>query len=254
MRQSKIKTTRTSSSNKQFHIFFYKNFMCFLGLHSNGFWWIEVGNTCVAPIICNTKMDEILYQPSYWHLGYLCYKCVFFLLLCLLEKFASDDDSPKEKDVYPIRHFFWWRPHSNFSPSFQARKAFICFYDAAILDFNSARFSQLQPSRGISRNTSGQGWKPWGDRVAFLPRDGPWKAIIFCWKKLSLDDEGWIFTYFVWNANLQLRKRKPQGDFRTLLEIGGWSFMKGRVLNHFFAAAPGMLWRRDMEPFDNSHA
>eukprot|EP00434_Breviolum_minutum_P031236 symbB.v1.2.027625.t1/scaffold2847.1/size68964/3 len=30
----------------------------------------HVGNTCVAPIICNTKMDEILYQPSYWHLGH----------------------------------------------------------------------------------------------------------------------------------------------------------------------------------------
>lgn len=60
------------------------------------------------------------------------------------------------------------------------------------------------------------GWKPWADRQvvwkAFLPRDGPWKAIIFWRRKLSLDDEGWIFTYFVWRANLQPRKRKPQGD------------------------------------------
>ena len=104
-----------------------------------------------------------------------------------------------------------------FFPSFQARKAFICFYDAAILDFNSARFSQLPPSWGISRNTSGRRVKN-GENltgrlcVAFLPRDGPWKAIIFCWKKLSLDDQGWIFTSLAWRANLQLRKRKPQGD------------------------------------------
>jgi aldehyde:ferredoxin oxidoreductase len=32
---------------------------------------VEVGNTCVAPVICNTEKGEILYQPSFWHLGQL---------------------------------------------------------------------------------------------------------------------------------------------------------------------------------------
>ena len=32
---------------------------------------LEVGNTCVAPVICDTKKDKILYQPSFWHLGRL---------------------------------------------------------------------------------------------------------------------------------------------------------------------------------------
>ncbi|CAK9083342.1 unnamed protein product [Durusdinium trenchii] len=30
----------------------------------------HVGNTCVAPIICDTQRDEVLYQPSFWHLGH----------------------------------------------------------------------------------------------------------------------------------------------------------------------------------------
>lgn len=30
----------------------------------------HVGNTCVAPVICNTEKGEILYQPSFWHLGH----------------------------------------------------------------------------------------------------------------------------------------------------------------------------------------
>eukprot|EP00435_Cladocopium_sp_Y103_P063280 s159_g24.t2 len=30
----------------------------------------HVGNTCVAPVICNTEKGEVLYQPSFWHLGH----------------------------------------------------------------------------------------------------------------------------------------------------------------------------------------
>jgi len=30
----------------------------------------HVGNTCVAPIICDTKKDEVLYQAPYWFLGH----------------------------------------------------------------------------------------------------------------------------------------------------------------------------------------
>ena len=76
--------------------------MCVLGLHSDGFGWIEVGNTCVAPIICNTKMDEILYQPSYWHLGLLCYKYVFFVASLLVMMI----NLKKQIIMHPIRHLF----------------------------------------------------------------------------------------------------------------------------------------------------
>ncbi|CAJ1443969.1 unnamed protein product [Effrenium voratum] len=30
----------------------------------------HVGNTCVAPVICDTRTDKVLYQPSFWHLGH----------------------------------------------------------------------------------------------------------------------------------------------------------------------------------------
>lgn len=30
----------------------------------------HVGNYCSAPVICDTKADEVLYQPSFWYLGH----------------------------------------------------------------------------------------------------------------------------------------------------------------------------------------
>jgi len=30
----------------------------------------HVGNLCVAPIICDTRTDQVLYQPAYWYLGH----------------------------------------------------------------------------------------------------------------------------------------------------------------------------------------
>jgi len=30
----------------------------------------HVGNTCIAPVICNTKTGEVLYQAAYWFMGH----------------------------------------------------------------------------------------------------------------------------------------------------------------------------------------
>ena len=193
MKQNKIKTTRTSSSNKQFHIFFYKNFMCFLGLHSNGFWWIEVGNTCVAPIICNTKMDEILYQPSYWHLGYLCYKCVCFvcffgcfknlqvMMIHLKKKMCIRSGIFLVKTT--VKRFEITKKCEGFSHHFKPERL-VWRRNSRFNWFASARFSQLPPSRGISRNTSGQRVKtlswPAGCVLPFCQEMAHEKPSFFC--------------------------------------------------------------------------
>ncbi|CAE8738049.1 unnamed protein product, partial [Polarella glacialis] len=30
----------------------------------------HVGNLCVSPVICDTRSDKVLYQPSFWYLGH----------------------------------------------------------------------------------------------------------------------------------------------------------------------------------------
>lgn len=32
----------------------------------------HVGNFCLAPVICDTRTDSVLYQPAYWYLGHFC--------------------------------------------------------------------------------------------------------------------------------------------------------------------------------------
>lgn len=120
--------------------------------------------------------------------------------------------------MHPIRHFRGEGVRG--FPIISSQKG---LYDAEILGLTN-----LPPRDSLSCHLleafleihQAKGWKmvktwPAGCVLPFcqeMVHEKPWKAIIFCWKKLSLDDEGWTFTYFVWRANLQLRKRKPQGD------------------------------------------
>lgn len=105
------------------------------------------------------------------------------------------------------------------------------FYDAEMLDCNcldSAKFSLFNCHLfwGISRNTSGQGWKPWADQQVVCCLSGKrWslKSPPFFWKKLSQDDQGGyshlLLEELTYNSG-NLRKWKPMVICHTLLDIG----------------------------------